>query len=403
MTGFESSLISSTTGTVQRGIWEDAAHGYASRRRAPGVSAVRFGRREEDLTPELLTTVLAAERPGVVVEAVDVVEAKRCGEGVASTADRMVLDLTYAAASRGDLPQRLVLKTMLVSPRAPREMFETEVRFYRELRPSLAVETPRCYAASFDPATGQFGLLLEDLTERGARFPNAIEQVSLDEVGALLDQLAALHAQFWRSPRFATDLAWVATPSAGGMAGIFERHGLALVSDQVRRHPFKQELIAPLGLGVEDLWTALAGAARLLEAAPATLLHGDSHIANTYLLPDGTGGLLDWQLQVRGCWAHDVAYLLATALDPHVRRAEEHSLLGRYLDALTARGVGDAPGPDEAWEWCRRAILWGLVIGWLITPPENYGPEITVANTKRMVAAVRDYDALGAIADGPPR
>jgi hypothetical protein len=366
------------------------------------VSTVGFGRREEDLTTDVLTDVLAVSSPGVRVDAVEVVATKRCGEGIASTADRMVLDLTYAEGSAGDLPERLVLKTMLVSPHAPSEMYETEVRFYNELRPSLSVETPRCYAASFDPATGQFGLLLEDLTERGARFPNATVPVSVDEVGALLDQLASLHAQFWQSSRFATDLAWVATPNAGGMSGIFERHGLAIISDQVRRHPFKQELIAPLGLGVDELWAALAVAEQSLEAAPVTLLHGDAHIANTYLLPDGAGGLLDWQLQVRGCWAHDVVYLLSTALDPGVRRAEGRGLLGRYLDALASRGVHDAPSPDEAWEWCRRAVLWGLVVGWLITPPENYGPEITAANTMRMVAAVEDFDALGAIAENPP-
>ena len=282
-------------------------------------------------------------------------------------------------------------------------MYATEVRFYNELRASLSVETPRCYAASFDPATGQFGLLLEDLTERGARFPNATVPVSLDEVGALLDQLASLHAQFWQSPRFAADLAWVATSKTGGMAGIFERHGLAIIADQVDRHPFKQELIAPLGLAVDELWAALAVAERSLDAAPVTLLHGDAHLANTYLLPDGTGGLLDWQLQVRGCWAHDVVYLLSTALEPDVRRAEARALVQRYLDALASLGVRDAPGPDEAWEWCRRAVLWGLVIGWLITPPENYGPEITAANTMRMVTAVEDFDALGAIAEGPPR
>ena len=225
----------------------------------------------------------------------------------------------------------------------------------------------------------------------------------VDEVGALLDQLASLHAQFWRSPRFTADLAWVATPKSGGMSGIFERHGLEIISDQVGRHPFKQELIAPLGLGVDELWAALAVAERSLEAAPVTLLHGDAHIANTYLLPDGTGGLLDWQLQVRGCWAHDVAYLISTALEPGVRRAEVRPLLARYLDALTSRGVPDAPSPEEAWEWCRRAVLWGLVIGWLITPPENYGVEITAANTTRLVAAVQDFDALGAVGEAPPR
>ena len=367
------------------------------------MSTVGFGRREEDLTAEVLTDVLAVNYPGVRVDLVEIVATKRCGEGIASTADRMVLDLTYADGRIGDLPQRLVLKTMLVSPHAPPEMYETEVRFYNELRPWLSVETPRCYAATFDPATGQFGLLLADLTERGARFPNAIVPVSVDEVGALLDQLAVLHAQFWQSPRFAADLAWVATPREGGMSGIFERHGLAIISDQVDRHPFKQELIAPLGLDVGELWAALAVAERSLEAAPITLLHGDSHIANTYLLPDGTGGLLDWQLQVRGCWAHDVVYLLSTALDPDVRRVEGRALLGRYLDALRSRGVSDAPSPEEAWEWCRRAVLWGLVIGWLITPPENYGREITAANTARMVAAVQDFDALGAVGEAPPR
>ncbi len=367
------------------------------------MSTGGFGRREEDLTADVLTDVLAADSPGVQVDAVEIVATKRCGEGIASTADRMVLDLTYAEGSAGDLPERLVLKTMLVSPHAPSEMYETEVRFYNELRPSLSLETPRCYAASFDAATGQFGLLLEDLTERGARFPNATLPVSVDEVGALLDQLASLHAQFWQSSRFATDLAWVATSRKGGMSAIFEHHGLAIISDQVRRHPFKQELIAPLGLSVDELWAALAVAEQSLEAAPVTLLHGDAHIGNTYLLPDGTGGLLDWQLQVRGCWAHDVVYLLSTALDPDVRRAEGTDLLGRYLDALASRGVDDAPSPAEAWEWCRRAVLWGLVIGWLITPPENYGPEVTAANTMRMVAAVRDFDALDAIAERPPR
>jgi len=366
------------------------------------LSTVGFGRREEDLTAAVLTDVLAVDHPGVQVDAVEIVATKRCGEGIASTADRMLLDLTYAEGSTGGLPERMVLKTMLVSPHAPAEMYATEVRFYNELRPSLSVETPRCYAGSFDPATGQFGLLLEDLTARGAWFPNATLRVSVEEVGALLDQLAALHAEFWRSPRFGADLAWVATPRKGGMSGIFERHGLAIISDQVDRHPFKRELIAPLGLGVGELWAALAVAERSLEAAPVTLLHGDSHIGNTYLLPDGTGGLLDWQLQVRGCWAHDVVYLLSTALDPEVRRAKGRVLLGRYLDALASRGVPDAPSPDEAWEWCRRAVLWGLVIGWLITPPENYGPETTVANTTRMVAAVQDFEALDAVGEVLP-
>lgn len=366
------------------------------------MTTLVFPRREEELTAGFVTEVLAVQRPGVIVDDVEVASIKRCGEGIASTADRMVLELTYADGADVGLPRRMVLKTMLVSPHAPGEMFETEVRFYKDIRPGLPLETPRCFGAAFDPTTAQFGILLEDLSLRGARFPNATQDVAVAKVAALLDQLARLHAAFWESPKFGTDLAWVATPFSGGMSGIFERHGLRLISDQVARHPFKSELFAPLELDLGELWSALSVAQRILASSPATLLHGDSHLGNTYLLPGGTGGLLDWQLQVRGCWAHDVVYLLATALPPSVRRAEARGLLRGYLDALAANGVQDAPDPGEAWEWCRRAVLWGLVIGWLITPPENYGPEITVANIERMVQAVQDFDALAAIADGPP-
>ncbi|MBK5289785.1 MAG: phosphotransferase [Acidimicrobiia bacterium] len=363
----------------------------------------RFPSGPEDLTPALLTQVLAIRHPGVEVATVELASVKRCGEGVASTADRVVLDLTYVDGCDGGLPGRMVLKTMLVSPHAPGEMYETEVRFYNEIRPDLDIETPGAYAAAFDPATSQFGVLLEDLTVRGARFPDATQDVTVDEVAAILTQLARLHARYWRSERFAHDLAWVATPSTGGMSGIFERHGLAIIRDQLRRHPFKAELIKPLGADLDSLWSALGVSRRILASAPETLLHGDTHIANTYLLPDGTAGLLDWQLQVRGCFAHDVIYLICTALTPVARRDEGRQLLEGYLSELAACGVADAPASDEAWVWCRRAVLWGLVIGWLITPPENYGEEITVANTERMVAAVADLDALGVLHDDQAR
>ena len=273
---------------------------------------------------------------------------------------------------------------------------------YDEIRPGLSVETPACFGTGFDPASGQFGLLLEDLGQRGARFPDATQAVSVDEIRSVLVQLAALHAAFWRSPRFEGDLGWVATPFDGGMSPLLDQIGHDLIADQLARHPFKVALLEPLDVGFEDLWGALQRSRAVLAEAPVTLLHGDTHLGNTYLLPDG-GGLLDWQLQVRGCWAHDVIYLLATGLSPDQRREHAGPLLGDYLDELRRLGVADAPGLGEAWEWCRRAVVWGLVIGWLICPPANYGMEITTANIERMVEAAADLDALGALADGPLR
>lgn len=360
-----------------------------------------FPRDEAGVTAELLTEILSVRQPGTRVAGVEVVSIKRCGEGIASTADRMTLDLTYAENPHG-VPARLLLKTMLASPRAPAEMFATEVRFYDEIRPTIEVETPACFGTGFDPDSGQFGLLLEDLAERGARFPDATQVVSVDEVRSLLQQLARLHAAFWESPRFDGDLAWVATPHAGGMSALLGPIGHDLIADQLARHPFKVDLLAPLGVGFEELWATLVDARSVLDLAPVTLLHGDTHVGNTYLLPEG-GGLLDWQLQVRGCWAHDVVYLLSTALDTEQRRAHGRRLVADYVGELGRLGVATPPDADEAWEWCRRAVVWGLVVGWLICPPANYGMDITVANIERMVAAVGDLDALAAVAEGPPR
>lgn len=355
-----------------------------------------------DLTPDVLAAALDDHAPGVVVHHVDVVAAKRAGEGVASTADRVVVDLTYEPGTSGDLPRRLILKTMLASPRAPEVMYENEVRFYREIRGELDIEAPQVFASHFDPASGRFGLLLEDLTARGARFPSALDPVSLAEVRSILSNLASLHARFWESPRFAADLAWVPTPMRGGMFGVFDTIGLELIEDQVARHPFKADLIAPLGRTVAQMWEPLWQVQRQHTMAPTTLLHGDPHVGNTYLLPGQRGGLLDWQLMVRGSWAHDVTYVLVTALDTEVRRAHQRDLLAEYLDLLASAGVDPVPTLDAAFARYRAAAVWGLVIGWLICPPENYGPEITVANITRLVAAVEDLDSFVAIAAASP-
>lgn len=354
----------------------------------------------EELTPALLTELLAEFHPGVRVDDLRILSVAQCGDGQASTADRVVLELEYATEARGgtgatdDLPRQVMLKTMLASPHAPPVMYENEVRFYRELRPQLHMEAPRVLTAGFDSDTGQFGVLMEDLNLRGARFPFATTPISIEEMRGLLANQASLHAMFWESPRLATDLAWVPTPLAGGMFSVFDQYGLALISDQVEKHGFKSEIIAPLGQSLEYLWARLWQLQHLQTQAPTTLLHGDSHIANTYLLPDGTGGLLDWQLLVQGRWAHDVAYLMVTGLTVEQRRTHERELLRFYREALRAAGVKEVPTADEGWLGYRQSVLWGLVIGWLITPPENYGEPITRANLERLVAAMIDLDTL---------
>ncbi|MFT5608670.1 MAG: aminoglycoside phosphotransferase (APT) family kinase protein [Parvicella sp.] len=129
----------------------------------------------------------------------------------------------------------------------------------------------------------------------------------------------------------------------------------------------------------------------LLLQGHETLLHGDTHVGNTYVLPGEKGGLLDFQLLVKGNPLIDVSYYIIAALDTDSRSKHQHELLQYYLDQLKELGIA-AMTFDSAWQDYRLSSLWGLVIGWLITPPVNYGEDITNANIERTAKAVVDLD-----------
>ena len=136
-----------------------------------------------------------------------------------------------------------------------------------------------------------------------------------------------------------------------------------------------------------------------------TLCHGDTHIQNTYVLPDGSVGLYDWQLSLRAAWARDVSYILGTALGADQRRAHEHALLRYYLRELGARLPPGQAAPefDAAWKLYSQSMAWGLVIGWLICPPNNYGKAIWLGNVDRLVQACVDLDTFPLLGIGQAR
>lgn len=393
------------------------------------------------LSEDTLNRLIAPMHSGVEVSDFKVIERAACGDGVASTADRLNLQLSYASNPAG-LPETLVLKTLLLHtgfrlglpailslsravrvaerlpgmggaagralfvivggyqkyfPQAPDAMYEVESRFYREIRPRLAIEAPRVFGAEYDPRSRQFAVLMEDLNLRGARFPTALESLPLETVRSTLRSMAQLHAAYWNAPALHAELDWVPTRFEGGMHPVFNGIGLDLIRYQVAHHRFKHDLIAPLNRDVDQLWAEMWAAQGLLQAGPETLLHGDTHVGNTYVLPDESGGLIDFQLLVKGNPLIDVNYYLMTALSTEQRRAEEHALVKEYLETLSEFGVDAVPDFDAAWRDYRLASLWGLVIGWLITPPVNYGEAITRANIERLSQAVADLDPFSLI------
>lgn len=346
----------------------------------------------------LLNAIIAPRRPDVRIADVRVKDAKRYGDGMVSTAARAFLDVDYTPGSPADLPRHLVLKLgrspeFMIGP-----LYQNEVRFYNMLRHEVTdIEAPFTLGGAYDPATQAFALLLGDLTDQGARFPNVLSKTTLDEVRAILDALARLHARYWQSPRFTGDLAFLETHTQGDLATFMHELVPHAIQQEIDTENFKRELVARLRTSGDELRRGVARLHQHQQTLPHTVLHGDTHIGNTYLLPDGRAGLLDWQLTVRGHHMHDVNYLITTALPIDVRRDNERDLLAYYLDRLQVHGVSGAPGFDETWDEYRRCLVWGVYIGWLTTNIANYGWEISVLNHLRLTTAFEDHDTAALI------
>jgi hypothetical protein len=275
-------------------------------------------------------------------------------------------------------------------------MFETEVRIYRELLDGLNIEKPQCLAAQFESDTGNFMLLLEDLTVRGATFTDVTKPpLTPAQVGGLLDTLATVHAVYWRSPKL--DAPWLGTLTRGPRFDAWNNDFIVpIYKSRMEESPYRRDVFTRTGFtSAEQLWDRIVAVHRHHEATlPLTLCHGDTGAHNSYMLPDGTGGYFDWQLSAKTTWVHDVHYAICTSLSVADRRAHERALVARYLARLNALGVDYDPPLDEAMAEYSLAILWGFGLGWFPVRAASYGMEIISANTERLFAACADHDVF---------
>lgn len=357
-----------------------------------------------DLTPASLTRLLQSLHPTLEVTDFNVWENKTYAAGTddVSTAGRIGVDVVLSGEGAESIPKRWMLKVCRPDL-GDIPLYENEVSFYTKLRQEIEIETPACFGGEYNAGTGSFGIALEDLRQRNVQFANVTTDVSLEQIKTILSMLGELHAHYWETPRFETDLAWIQPHTSGAVYTMFNSPDAvpASIAQLVETNQFKQELIEAAGQTTEGLYREFRKLQQHQATLPQTVCHGDTHIGNTYLLPNDRAGLIDWQLIARGYCLHDVTYLLMTGLSVGTRRQHQKELLAFYRAELEERGVRKAPDPDTLWLEYRRAAVWGVYIGWLTTPVMNYGWEITVNNHIRLLTAYQDLECSAALADLP--
>jgi aminoglycoside phosphotransferase (APT) family kinase protein len=338
----------------------------------------------DDVTAAWATAALAPSHPGVEVASVTVVDRDD------GTNRRARLALSYA---QGSGPGTLFLKA--ADPDHTELNAKTggvfnEPRLFLSDVP-LPLEHPAVHLALIDEPTFDFLLVMEDVAERGADPRDATRPLSVEQAADGVRGLARLHSRYWGDRLTAERrLGWVEPfvawrSMARGIDG-----GKARTADLLPR-----EVAALDGERIHhECWVPFIGS---LGHGPATLLHGDPHIGNTYVLPDDRVGFLDWQVLRRGNQSLDLGYFLQGAVTVEDRRAHEVALVDEYHDALDLP-ADERPSRDDVWLRYRASVSHGLAI-WLATASSKWQrAEVSAALVERYAAAFVDLDTPAAIA-----
>lgn len=357
------------------------------------MAALALPEGPSDLTPEWLT---AALRDAGHLGDASVVSARveGVGQGVGVLCQLARIALAYDRPAPG-APARLVAKLPTTDPQTRGmvslfRFYEREVRFYQELAPSVAVATPRCWAAALDAESGDFALLLDDLG--GARAVDQLAGGSAADAALVVDEISALHAAWWGDPRLA-ELPWLPPVNSDvnrmglglyptAWASFLDRFGDA-VSPAARAYGER------LGDRVLALLEAVAD-------GPQTVCHGDLRLDNLFFGAARPVTFIDWQIAGRAVGTYDVAYFVSQSLAPDVRRACERDLLARYHAALVAGGVRGYDFAQCEADY-RRAVVFCFVYpvmaGGLGDLGNERGRALAIAMAERSAAALSDWNA----------
>jgi len=340
------------------------------------------------VTPEWMTDAVAHHHPGAQVSEVTLIDA------IKGNNRRARFRLNYDAGSgpeflfakaEGDFRQMHAQNGNLFNEP---ELFLSGV--------TIPVAHPRPYKVIMDRAALDYVVVMQDITERGGNPLTAESSMTVDQAASGVRGLARLHSRYWDvSAQSHPALAWLGSwqPSEGFLQSL--RKSVPAGLDKAREH-------MPTEFDRYDGATLVGYLARCMTSftqGPQTLLHGDAHIGNTFVLPGGETGFLDWQVARRGNWSQDLGYFFVSALTVEDRRAHEDDLIREYVDALELPPQR-RPSPDEVWKRYRASMAFALPI-WFAThrTAVTQTPEGSLSLCKRYGQAFVDLDTVKALAD----
>ena len=295
-----------------------------------------------------------------------------------------------------NLPQHVFVKLAPVRP-AERllnrymALAHTEAEIYRLLNTELADLMPKAYAAQSDPKSSRAIVIMEDLTDRDARFLSVEAGCTAADALAVAAALGDLHRTFWMSDRLRTGDLIGLSPTRSRSTSRGPR-AWPLLRMIPRR--FHDVVPADVRAQTSTLVTQRGMIATLIGAYPHTLIHGDTHAGNICLIGDRPV-LFDWQVASCGPAVKDLSYFACTSLDTETRRATEARLVETYVAHLNGDGIERLPFA-QAWDAYRMFAFTAYVAAGVtsVFGQRLQSEESTRAGLRRAVQAMGDLDTL---------
>ncbi|KAI1134061.1 kinase-like domain-containing protein [Hypoxylon sp. FL0543] len=261
-------------------------------------------------------------------------------------------------------------------------IYQREVEFFNRVAPTLThMELPKSFWAGHNAKQGI--VVMEDLATKGCQFGNPTESWPVERVLAGVEQLAALHAKTWNvKPE---DYPWLTSDYDQALLTLMKTY------DTVVNSPGRP-VVHDYLKNQERVTAVLQKHYASRNPKFRCLLHGDSHLGNTYL-DKGAPRFLDWQMIHIGSAFHDVSYFIGGALSIEDRRAHEWEVLDHYLATIQKLGTPAFTSKQEdVRNEYRKSFLAG--IGWIMCPYEMQPKECVHAMAVRFAAALDDHKTL---------
>ncbi|MDX2357124.1 aminoglycoside phosphotransferase family protein [Dietzia sp. PP-33] len=276
-------------------------------------------------------------------------------------------------------------------------VYRSEVLFYRDLAPTVAVRVPRARFAALGEHEGEFTLVLDDVSPLVQG--DQLAGLSVEQARDCAVNLAGLHGPRWCDPAL-RGIDGLSCPSAEDNVTLQELGGPAL-----------EAFLSELGDRLDDDERRILSEIAPLIAGWANgrteryaLLHADYRADNMLIDPSGGRPSLacDWQTLTVGLPGRDLGGFLGSSLTVADRRDAERGIVADYHRALLGHGA-----TDYSLETCWDDYVYGLlqtpvlgIFGWMYGTRTPRGDEMFALLMRRACRAIADLDALAVVRGG---